>query len=97
MFEVVLTYRGRKWEWRVCDRLDKAILQGWESTRPEAKYKAERGMFLLLMATRPQSCPFKRPSKFDEESNAGKCPRAGDAAYDCEALACLKMPASGIS
>lgn len=32
------TRRG-KWEWRVCDRSGKAILQGVESSRAEAKYK----------------------------------------------------------
>ena len=53
MFEVVLTYRRRKWEWQVCDRLGQAILLGLESTRAEAKYQAERGLFLLLMGTRP--------------------------------------------
>ena len=91
MFEVVLTYRRRKWEWQVCDRLGQAILLGLESTRAEAKYQAERGMFLLLMMTLPKSCPFKHP---DQESNGDKCPRAADAAYDCETLACLKLPSS---
>ena len=66
VFEVVLTYRRRKWEWRVYDRLGKAILQGWERTRAEAKYQAERGIFLQLMGTRPKSCPFKRPDEFDQ-------------------------------
>ena len=91
MFEVVLTYRQRKWEWRVCDRLGKAILEGLESTRDEAKYRAERGMFLLLMGTRSKSCPLKRRGQFDE-SDGCRCPRAADAAYACETLACLKMP-----
>jgi hypothetical protein len=92
MFEVVLTSRRRKWEWRVCDGFGKAILQGWGSTRAEAKYQAERGMLLLLMGTRPKSCPFKRPDEFDEESNEGRCPRAADAIYACGTLACLDLP-----
>ena len=89
MFEMVMTYRRRRWEWRVCDRLGKAILQGSESTRAEAKYQAERGMFLLLMGTRPKSCPFKRLGEFDER-NGCRCPQA-DAAYACDIFACLKM------
>ena len=92
VFEVFLTYRRFKWEWRVCDRLGDAILQGREATRAEAKYQAERGMFLLLMGTRLKSCPFKRHGEFDQESNGGKCPRAADAAYTCDTLACLMMP-----
>jgi hypothetical protein len=49
LHEVVLTYHRGKWEWRVCDRSGKAIFQGVESTRAEAKYKGARGLFLLLM------------------------------------------------
>jgi hypothetical protein len=91
VFEVVLTDRRNKWEWRVCNRLGNPILQGWESTRAEAKYQAERGIFLLLMGTRPKSCPIKRPGELDPESNKGKCPRAADAAYACDILACLNV------
>ena len=91
MFEVVLTYRRRKWEWQVCDRLGQAILLGLESTRAEAKYQAERGLLLLLMTARPKSCPFKDPGEFDHQGNGGKCPRA-DAGYACDTLACLNMP-----
>ena len=70
--------------------LGEAILRGWESSCAEAKYQAARGMFLLLMATRPKFCPFKGPREFDRESNAGKC--SPDAAYACDTLACLNMP-----
>ena len=91
MFEVVLTYRRRKWDWRVSNRRGRAILWGRESARAEAKYQAERGMFLLLMITRPKSCPFKRAGEFKQESNnGGKCPRGADAAYACDTLACLE-------
>jgi len=93
VFEAVLTYRRRKWEWRVCDRFGKVMLQGRESARPEAKYQAERAIFLLLMATRPKSCPFKTPGEFEQQSRRGKCPRAADVAYVCESLACLSMSA----
>ncbi len=88
MFEVVLTCCRRGREWRVCDPRGGVVLQGWESARAEAKYQAERGMFLLLMGTRPKFCPFKRPGKL-EECNGGKCPQGTDAAYACDTLACL--------
>ena len=95
VFEVVLTYRRRKWEWRVFDPLGDAILQGCERTRAEAKYQAERGLFLLLMVARPKSCPFT-PDEVDQGSNGGKCPRAADGAYACDTLACLNLPKKGV-
>jgi hypothetical protein len=48
MLEIVLTKRGRKWEWLVLDRSGKTILGGRETTRPEAKYQGERALFQLL-------------------------------------------------
>ena len=86
MFDLVLTYRRRKWEWQVSERLGDVILHGWESTRAEAKYQAERGLFLLLMGTRPKSCALKRPGE-----HGGNCHRAY-AGYACDIPACLKMP-----
>jgi hypothetical protein len=74
----------------VSDGRGKAILHGREGTRAAARYKAERGMFLLLMAARPKSCPFKAPGKPDA-IGAGRCPI--DDAYACGTLACLNMPA----
>jgi hypothetical protein len=38
VFEVALTYRRRKFEWRVFDRLGKAILQGREHSRAEPRW-----------------------------------------------------------
>jgi hypothetical protein len=53
MFEVLLRRRGRtRWQWQVCDRAGKIIMQGWEDSRPAAKYRAERALFLLLLTTR---------------------------------------------
>ena len=52
MFEVLLRRRGRtRWQWQVCDRTGKIIMQGWEDPRPAAKYRAERALFLLLLST----------------------------------------------
>ena len=54
MFEVTLRKRGRtRWEWRVCDSTGREIMQGWEISRPAARYKSERALFLLLLAPQP--------------------------------------------
>jgi len=54
MFEVILRKRGRtRWEWRVCDSTGREIMQGWEMSRPAARYKGERALFLLLLAPPP--------------------------------------------
>ena len=59
MFEMVLKRRGRgRWQWQVCDRTGKAIMQGFEDSRPAAKYRGERALFqLLLTASRVGSPP----------------------------------------
>lgn len=49
MFEVVLTRRKRwGWRWQVCDQSGKVFADGFERTRPAAKYHAERALFFLL-------------------------------------------------
>jgi hypothetical protein len=51
MFEVVIIKRSpTKWEWRVCDHKGAVLLHGWEPTRPAARYRGHRGLFLLLAA-----------------------------------------------
>jgi len=53
MFEVLLRRRGRtRWQWQVRDRAGKIIMQGWEDSRPAAKYRAERALFMLLLTIR---------------------------------------------
>jgi hypothetical protein len=51
VFEVVLERRGRKWNWRVV-RTTKGdvVMQGSESSRAAANYKADRALFLLLLS-----------------------------------------------
>jgi hypothetical protein len=50
MFEVVLRRRGRtRWQWQVCDRAGRVIMQGFEESRPAAQYRGERALFLLLL------------------------------------------------
>ena len=49
VLEVLITKRSpTKWEWRVCDRYGATIMGGFESTRPAAKYRGNRALFLLL-------------------------------------------------
>jgi hypothetical protein len=49
MFEVILTRRKRfGWRWQVCDQSGKKFADGFERTRPSAKYHGERALFFLL-------------------------------------------------
>jgi hypothetical protein len=50
VLEVLITKRRpTKWEWRVCDRHGTTIIGGFESTRPAAKYRGNRALFLFLL------------------------------------------------
>lgn len=55
VFEVVLKARRRKWNWRVSTSDGDVIMQGSESSRPAANYKADRALFLLLLSAPYQS------------------------------------------
>jgi len=49
MFEVILTRRKRfGWRWQVSDQSGKIFADGFERTRPSAKYHGERALFFLL-------------------------------------------------
>ena len=49
VLEVLITKRRpTKWEWRVCDRNGTTIIGGFESTRPAARYRGNRALFLVL-------------------------------------------------
>jgi hypothetical protein len=48
VFELALTKRGRKWKWSVSTSEGDVVMMGSESSRPAAKYKADRALFLLL-------------------------------------------------
>jgi len=50
IFEVVLKKRRRKWLWRVSTTDGDAVIEGSESSRPAAKYHANRALFLLLLS-----------------------------------------------
>jgi len=49
VFEELLKKRRRTWRWRVCTTEGDVVMQGSESSRPAAKYKADRALFLLLL------------------------------------------------
>ena len=49
VFEELLKKRRRTWRWRVCTPEGDVVMQGSESSRPAAKYKADRALFLLLL------------------------------------------------
>jgi hypothetical protein len=50
MFDVMISKRGRVWEWQVTDPAGKAVIRGRESKRRMASYQAARALFLLSMA-----------------------------------------------
>ncbi|WFU23742.1 hypothetical protein QA649_38015 [Bradyrhizobium sp. CB1717] len=50
IFEVTLARRRRRtWAWNVCTVQGAVVMQGRESSRPAAKYQAERALFMLLL------------------------------------------------
>jgi len=50
IFEVALKKRRRRWLWRVSTTDGDAVIVGSESSRPAAKYNANRALFLLLLS-----------------------------------------------
>jgi hypothetical protein len=62
VFEARLKKRGRVWRWSVCTGEGQVVVEGAESRRTSAKYKAYRALFLMLL-TAPSS--FIRPGDTD--------------------------------
>ena len=60
VFDLVLTKRGRTWQWSVCTIEGAAVMVGSESSRPAAKYQAYRALFLLLLSAPYQSIRMSR-------------------------------------
>jgi hypothetical protein len=58
IFEVTLKQRRRKWLWRVSTTDGDAVIVGSESSRPAAKYNANRALFLLLLSAPYRFDPF---------------------------------------
>ena len=56
MFEMAITKSGPfRWDWRVCDQSGKPILFGREMTREAARYRCQRALFQLLLASTRKS------------------------------------------
>lgn len=49
VFEALLKKRGRVWRWSVCTAEGHVVMQGTESRRASARYKANRALFLMLL------------------------------------------------
>jgi hypothetical protein len=49
VFEALLKKRGRLWRWSVCTLEGRVVMQGAESRRTYARYKANRALFLMLL------------------------------------------------
>ena len=49
LFEAVLKKRGRLWKWSVCTAEGRVVMQGADSRRTSARYKANRALFLMLL------------------------------------------------
>ena len=59
VFEPLVKKRGRVWRWCLCTAEGHVVMRGTESSRPAAKYRADRALFLMLLcapyrATRPK-------------------------------------------
>ena len=50
VFDTIVSRRGRTWRWFVSTAEGKILMRGWEGSRPAARYKANRAIFLLLLA-----------------------------------------------
>jgi hypothetical protein len=61
VFELALKRRGRTWRWCVCTTEGAVVMQGSESSRPAAKYKAHRALFLLLLSAPYRSIQLSPP------------------------------------
>ena len=60
VFELLVKKRGRIWRWSVCTSEGAVVMEGSESSRPAAKYKAARALFLLLLSAPYQSIRMSR-------------------------------------
>jgi len=62
VFEEVLKKRRRTWRWHVCTTEGNVVMEGSESSRPAAKYKADRALFLLLLSAPYRSTRLRHAS-----------------------------------
>jgi len=57
LFEFSVAPGARHWKWRVCDYTGRVLMQGREKSRPAARYRGERALFLLLLSRRVAGAP----------------------------------------
>jgi len=90
VFEMNLTKRGRAWRWRISSTEGDVVMQGSESSRPAAKYRADRALFLLLLSApyqlasnKPVYLPAKKDPRWWQSSPPGGVRTALPSAPKC--------------
>jgi hypothetical protein len=48
-FEAIVRKRRRTWRWYICTAEGEVVMLGSDSTRPGARYQANRALFTLLL------------------------------------------------
>jgi hypothetical protein len=48
-FEAIVRKRRRSWRWYICTGEGDLVMLGSDSTRPGARYQANRALFMLLL------------------------------------------------
>ena len=71
IFEALLKKRGRVWRWSVCTTEGHVVMQGAESRRASARYKANRALFLMLLCA-PYSYVYPRNGDRKAGSQSGR-------------------------
>src|ERR1700742_4277001 len=46
--DVQIVQRGRRWKWQVRNQIGVMLMQGWERSRPLARYQGYSALLLLL-------------------------------------------------
>ena len=76
-FDIVLTPRGRgRWKWSVRGSNGRPLMCGSERSRSEARYRAERALFLLLCASASRVAKLLLEEDFQRIPRWGKNTRA---------------------
>src|SRR5262249_17024106 len=62
-FEPILRKRRRSWRWYVCTAEGQVVMLGTDTTRPGARYQANRALFTLLLHSPYRASKTHRASK----------------------------------
>jgi hypothetical protein len=74
MMEVTVTKRRRSWEWQVLAHDGTLLMHGRERSRPAARYRGYRSLFMLLaVGRRPRPRPSQAVEAFptSDQSSSG--------------------------